>query len=761
MRTNLFSVCALALGLSGTGGIAAAAPTAPTLSTSPRPIWLDSAFHSALERVAEASADPDRARRSLLLRVGGAPTCYPDDLSPEEWEAIFQSTGLLPPADGGGQGIQVRYYTEPSAWVGESLIDVAGRAQAASLTYSFPDDGVLWGLSASGYATGPNVLNANLLSTFGDIDRGREFVRQAIGAWRLHAGVRYTEVADNNSAMDQLIGRNSLRGDIRIGAVNFGSGVLAYNAYPQGSGSSSLSGGDMCLNAFYFLPAYFSGAGSNYRYLRNTVTHEHGHGLGLRHSVPCDLTKIMEPQVGGSIQGIQIDDIRGGQRNYGDRFSGNNAGNTATNLGELGSPGPKSVFLTSLSTNSYNGYNNSFEDWFVFTLATPRAVVITVEPYGGVYSSAPQSSGCTGSPLTTIDAQATGNLKIELRRPAITIIQEINANGRGFPETLNCGTLSAGTYYVKVRDVNTTDIPDNQRVQLYDLKISVDSALFPPLAFAGISKRIAANTDCWLMGHINSRAQEAGATITSYAWDLDADGVFETPGSPVTFRYVSNGTHQATLRVTDSNGLSSTDSINVSVWDAVTTISSVSPSAAAPNTTVPVTIFGTNFKGVTASTQVTVSGAGISVIGTPVVNHLGTQITGLSFVVASGASLGSRNVSVTNSDGLGGVGTGSGAFSIGNVAGACCVGTTCSITTQASCAGVWQGAATACGASGNPTTCCRANFDGVGGVAVPDIFAFLSAWFAGNASANIDGVNGVAVPDIFAFLSLWFAGCPG
>jgi hypothetical protein len=55
---------------------------------------------------------------------------------------------------------------------------------------------------------------------------------------------------------------------------------------------------------------------------------------------------------------------------------------------------------------------------------------------------------------------------------------------------------------------------------------------------------------------------------------------------------------------------------------------------------------------------------------------------------------------------------------------------------------------------------CVADFDGNGDVEVPDIFAFLSAWFAMDTSADIDGNMAVEVPDIFAFLSLWFAGCP-
>jgi hypothetical protein len=54
---------------------------------------------------------------------------------------------------------------------------------------------------------------------------------------------------------------------------------------------------------------------------------------------------------------------------------------------------------------------------------------------------------------------------------------------------------------------------------------------------------------------------------------------------------------------------------------------------------------------------------------------------------------------------------------------------------------------------------CLADFDGNGTVQVPDIFAFLSAWFANDPSADIDGTPGISVPDIFAFLSLWFAGC--
>lgn len=55
--------------------------------------------------------------------------------------------------------------------------------------------------------------------------------------------------------------------------------------------------------------------------------------------------------------------------------------------------------------------------------------------------------------------------------------------------------------------------------------------------------------------------------------------------------------------------------------------------------------------------------------------------------------------------------------------------------------------------------CCRADFDADGTLGVPDIFAFLSAWFAQSPEADFDGIGGIGVPDIFSFLSEWFAGC--
>ncbi len=58
-----------------------------------------------------------------------------------------------------------------------------------------------------------------------------------------------------------------------------------------------------------------------------------------------------------------------------------------------------------------------------------------------------------------------------------------------------------------------------------------------------------------------------------------------------------------------------------------------------------------------------------------------------------------------------------------------------------------------------PVTPCTADWNHDGTLGVPDIFAFLSDWFAQvPAAMNFGGAPGVAA--IFAFLSAWFAGCP-
>jgi len=92
--------------------------------------------------------------------------------------------------------------------------------------------------------------------------------------------------------------------------------------------------------------------------------------------------------------------------------------------------------------------------------------------------------------------------------------------------------------------------------------------------------------------------------------------------------------------------------------------------------------------------------------------------------------------------------------------GACCNGTTCSVGTQVACgAGTYQGNSSACGAAGNPTTCCPANYNQSGGITVQDIFDFLAGYFADAPAADFNVSGAITVQDIFDFLAAYFAGC--
>jgi hypothetical protein len=75
------------------------------------------------------------------------------------------------------------------------------------------------------------------------------------------------------------------------------------------------------------------------------------------------------------------------------------------------------------------------------------------------------------------------------------------------------------------------------------------------------------------------------------------------------------------------------------------------------------------------------------------------------------------------------------------------------------CTGTFQGVSTACGPPGNPTICCPANFDQVGGLSVQDIFGYLNHWLENDPRTDFDGDGVLTFGDLFAFLNTWFAGC--
>ncbi len=64
---------------------------------------------------------------------------------------------------------------------------------------------------------------------------------------------------------------------------------------------------------------------------------------------------------------------------------------------------------------------------------------------------------------------------------------------------------------------------------------------------------------------------DPGDDITSYRWDLDGDGTYDTNGKAVTFSSDQVGTHEVTLLVTDIDGASDTATAQVTVSHAAPT----------------------------------------------------------------------------------------------------------------------------------------------------------------------------------------------
>ena len=65
-----------------------------------------------------------------------------------------------------------------------------------------------------------------------------------------------------------------------------------------------------------------------------------------------------------------------------------------------------------------------------------------------------------------------------------------------------------------------------------------------------------------------SSSTEGDGSITSYDWDVDEDGSYEKSGPTVTHSYGAGGSRSVELNITDSNGLSDTDTLAVDVADS-------------------------------------------------------------------------------------------------------------------------------------------------------------------------------------------------
>lgn len=329
-----------------------------------------------------------------------------------------------------------------------------------TLTWSFVPDGTSIPGSGTQTAMG-STLFASMDAKFGG--NRATWVAQfqsVFNRWSALTGITYVRVQvggndwDDGAAWGTASGAG-LRGDVRIASrtIDGPSNVLAYNYYP--------SNGDMVLDS----EDNWGSSTNTYRFLRNTIAHEHGHGIGLAHVCPIGNNKLMEPYLNTGFNGPQQDDIRAGNRHYGDPYEPDNSTATASVVGAIGVGSSLSVGTISEAPNATNLSIDADgeQDYFKFTVTAPVVLRATATPVGTTYLNNPQTSACDVG--TNDDALRQADLAVDIVNSAGTTIATDADGGLGVAEQASI-VVSPGDYYVRVYESNAP-----AESQLYRLNV--------------------------------------------------------------------------------------------------------------------------------------------------------------------------------------------------------------------------------------------------------------------------------------------------
>jgi hypothetical protein len=324
-----------------------------------------------------------------------------------------------------------------------------------TLTWSVVPDGT--SIPAEfGYPAGPSDLRAFLNEIYGNEATWLALFQQVFDRWAELTGISYVyEPNDDGVTLSGLGGVIGVRGDIRIGGklIDGGpGGILAYNYYPND--------GDMVIDTGDSFYTNISGDSLGFR---NTVAHEHGHGLGFGHVCPVNQKKLMEPWLSFSFDGPQHDDILAANRFYGDRFEHDDTSGTAGSLGSFASTTEENLSVDS----------NTDIDIYAFVAGAGTALDVTLTPTGTTYLSGPQNSDGSCSAGSNYNSLNVQDLEVRvLDVNGTTELASADLNGAGQSEELNDVVLSsgAGAYFVEV----TGDSMDE--AQLYQLSLTISSS---------------------------------------------------------------------------------------------------------------------------------------------------------------------------------------------------------------------------------------------------------------------------------------------
>ena len=315
-------------------------------------------------------------------------------------------------------------------------------AFGSRITYSFMPDGTSVGGTPSALF---QTMNAKFATATWEAA-----IEKAATVWEAVANINLALVSDNGSpeACNGDQQDDPRFGDIRIGAVNLGTGALGETFLPPPFNGGTVAG-DIFLNSN---PIATWNINSAYD-LETVAIHEFGHALGLGESQIT--TACMYAYYNGTKQSLTNDDIAGIQSVWGapqpDQFNSNGQSN--------------STFMQSANLNSYissNGQvaipsldmtNGSQSEWFSVTVPSSNSgtLVATVQS-SNLSSLSPQVSVyTTGLQLLGSASSTSFGATVSVSIPGVQAgqIYLVRANGNaagsptgGFGLELNFGSAS-------------------------------------------------------------------------------------------------------------------------------------------------------------------------------------------------------------------------------------------------------------------------------------------------------------------------------
>jgi len=398
-----------------------------------------------------SSAPPSKTTPAYTLFAPGTPS-----------EVIAEFHRRFPEMMGQrGRGDNAFTFDDGDRW---SITAVNGpslkQGDPITLTWSLVPDGATLPV-AFGEDGGPSNLISRLDNIYGIGPGGADLTQRpwfpiflgVFEGWQALTGVTYVYEPNDDGAPVSLIsaGQPGVRGDVRLSGhrIDGRNGILAYNFFPNY--------GDMVIDTD---DSFYDDTTNNSIRLRNVLSHEHGHGLGISHVCPLNESKLMEPIYTESFEGPQFDDILAANRGYGDNLEPNDTTLTATDLGTLSKGAVSIEEIVSID-------DNSDVDYFRLTIAGPRQFSLSVAPSGLAYLSGPQG-GNSCSPGTIFDASAQNDVAVQvLDNTGLVEVAGADLTGLGGSESLTGVSLpQAGTYFIKISGKQNT-------AQLYTLALSL------------------------------------------------------------------------------------------------------------------------------------------------------------------------------------------------------------------------------------------------------------------------------------------------